>query len=70
VTLRSDRFTLAAPPEPPPHRGINWQTAAYARREVDETTVITNRPVPEQPRQQGQGVLREGRVDKWRLSLS
>ena len=69
MILRSDRFTLAAPPEPPPHRGINWQTAAYARREVDETAVVTNRPVSEQTRQQGQGVLGEGRVHEGLLGL-
>ena len=53
----------------PPQRGIDRQTTAYARREVDETAVVTKRPVSEQPRQQGQGVLGEGRVDEWFLSL-
>ena len=69
MILRSDRFTLAAPSESPPHRGINRQTTAYARREVDETAVVTKRPVSEQTRQQGQGVLGEGRVDERLLSL-
>ena len=69
VILRSDLFALAAAPEPPPHRGINRQTAAYARRVVDETAVVTNRPISEQTRQQGQGVLGDGRVDKCSLSL-
>jgi len=65
----SATFTLAAPSEPPPHRGINRQTAAYARREVDETAVVTERPISEQTRQQGQGVLGEGRVHKGLLGL-
>jgi hypothetical protein len=69
VILRSDLFTLAAPSESPPRRSINRQTTAYARREVDETAVETNRPVSEQSRQQGQGVLGEGRVGKCSLSF-
>ena len=58
--LCSTLFTLAAPSEPSPQRGINRQTAAYSRREVDETAVVAKRPVSKQPRQQCQGVLGEG----------
>jgi len=55
---------MAPPSESPPNRGINRQTAAYACREIDETAVVTQRPVSEQPRQQGQGVLGEGGIGK------
>ena len=65
--LRSTLFTLAAPVESPPQRGINRQTAAKARREVDETAVVADFPVPKQPCQQGQGVLGKGWVDEWLL---
>ena len=63
------RVSTVAPPEPPPQRGINRQATAYSCREVNETAVVTKRPVSEQTRQQGQGVLGEGRVNKRLLAF-